>query len=118
MLNYKTVFFTLGVLQIILGISMIIPIIFQTIFNELDSSFPGLDSIGYKQIQAYLKGEMTEHGMEEDIALRTRQFSRRQVKWFRKEKIEFSVDMSHLDRDKVSGIISDIYNCLTVRNQV
>ena len=39
--NYKTVFFTLGILQIILGISMIIPIIFQIIFNELDSSFIG-----------------------------------------------------------------------------
>ena len=39
--NYKTVFFTLGVLQIILGISMIIPIIFQIIFHELDSSFIG-----------------------------------------------------------------------------
>ena len=39
--NYKTVFFTLGVLQIILGISMIIPITFQIIFNELDSSFIG-----------------------------------------------------------------------------
>ena len=31
--NYKTVFFTLGILQIILGISMMIPIIFQLIFN-------------------------------------------------------------------------------------
>jgi len=39
--NYKTVFFTLGVLQIILGTSMIIPIIFQIIFHELDSSFVG-----------------------------------------------------------------------------
>ena len=39
--NYKTVFFTLGILQIILGISMIIPIIFQLIFQELDSSFIG-----------------------------------------------------------------------------
>ncbi len=39
--NYKTVFFTLGLLQIILGISMIIPIIFQILFNELDSSFIG-----------------------------------------------------------------------------
>ena len=39
--NYKTVFFTLGVLQIILGISMIIPIFFQIVFNELDSSFIG-----------------------------------------------------------------------------
>ena len=39
MSNYKTVFFTLGVLQIILGLSMIIPLIAQFIFNELDSGF-------------------------------------------------------------------------------
>ena len=41
MSNYKTVFFTLGVLQIILGISMMIPIIFQFIYSEVDSSFIG-----------------------------------------------------------------------------
>ena len=39
MTNYKTVFFTLGILQIILGIFMLIPIIVQFIYNELDSSF-------------------------------------------------------------------------------
>tara|TARA_B100000427_G_scaffold64938_1_gene51519 strand:- start:128 stop:1576 length:1449 start_codon:yes stop_codon:yes gene_type:complete len=41
MSNYKTVFFTLGILQIILGIFMIIPIIIQFIFNEIDASFIG-----------------------------------------------------------------------------
>jgi trk system potassium uptake protein TrkH len=41
MSNYKTVFFTLGVLQIILGVSMVIPIIIQVIYNQLDSSFIG-----------------------------------------------------------------------------
>ena len=41
MSNYKTVFFTLGVLQIILGISMFIPIVIQIIYGELDSSFIG-----------------------------------------------------------------------------
>ena len=41
MSNYKTVFFTLGILQIILGISMIIPIFAQILFSELDSSFVG-----------------------------------------------------------------------------
>ena len=41
MTNYKTVFFTLGILQIILGIFMLIPIIVQFFFNELDSSFLG-----------------------------------------------------------------------------
>ena len=41
MSNYKTVFFTLGVLQIILGISMIIPILTQFVYGEIDSSFIG-----------------------------------------------------------------------------
>ena len=41
MSNYKTVFFTLGILQIILGIFMIIPIIAQFFFKEVDSSFFG-----------------------------------------------------------------------------
>ena len=41
MSNYKTVFFTLGILQIILGISMVIPILTQIIYSEIDSSFIG-----------------------------------------------------------------------------
>ena len=39
--NYKTVFFTLGILQVILGLFMLIPIIAQFIFKEVDSSFFG-----------------------------------------------------------------------------
>ena len=45
MSNYKTVFFTLGVLQIILGISMIIPILTQILYSEIDSSFIGASII-------------------------------------------------------------------------
>ena len=41
MSNYKTVFFTLGILQIILGASMFVPIIVQFIYAEIDSSFFG-----------------------------------------------------------------------------
>ena len=41
MSNYKTVFFTLGILQIILGVSMFVPIIVQFIYAEIDSSFFG-----------------------------------------------------------------------------
>ena len=41
MSNYKTVFFTLGILQIILGIFMLVPIIAQFIYDQLDSSFFG-----------------------------------------------------------------------------
>jgi trk system potassium uptake protein TrkH len=45
MSNYKTVFFTLGILQIILGVFMFIPIIFQFIYSEIDSSFFGASII-------------------------------------------------------------------------
>ena len=45
MSNYKTVFFTLGILQIILGIFMMIPIIVQFLYNEIDSSFFGASII-------------------------------------------------------------------------
>ena len=41
MSNYKTVFFTLGILQIILGIFMLIPVLAQFFYNEIDSSFFG-----------------------------------------------------------------------------
>ena len=41
MTNYKTVFFTLGILQIILGIFMLIPVIVQLVYNQIDSSFFG-----------------------------------------------------------------------------
>ena len=39
MTNNKTVFFILGILQIILGVFMIFPIIIQIIYNEFDGSF-------------------------------------------------------------------------------
>ena len=45
MSNYKTVFFTLGILQIILGIFMFIPIIAQFYYKEIDSSFFGASII-------------------------------------------------------------------------
>jgi len=41
MSNYKTLFFTLGILQIILGIFMLIPVIVQFFYKEIDSSFFG-----------------------------------------------------------------------------
>ena len=39
MSNYKTVFFTLGVLLIVLGFSMLVPITVQLIYSEFNSTF-------------------------------------------------------------------------------
>ena len=71
-------------------------------------TYPGLNSIGYRQIQAYLKNEMTLDEMKEDIVIRTRQFARRQVQWFKKEKIDLIVEMDNLDTEKIPQIIFDL----------
>ncbi len=39
MSNYKTVFFTLGILLIILGVAMMVPVVFQLIYDEFDYTF-------------------------------------------------------------------------------
>ena len=39
MSNYKTVFFTLGILLVILGVAMLIPVIFQLFYKEFNSTF-------------------------------------------------------------------------------
>ena len=39
MSNYKTVFFTLGVLLIVLGFSMLVPITIHLIYSEFNSTF-------------------------------------------------------------------------------
>jgi len=39
MSNFKTVFFILGALQIILGLSMIVPILAQFFYNQIDAGF-------------------------------------------------------------------------------
>ncbi|MBN4080882.1 tRNA (adenosine(37)-N6)-dimethylallyltransferase MiaA [Caldithrix abyssi] len=52
-----------------------------------------LDSIGYRQIISYLNGELSESELAEKIILRTRQYAKRQIQWFRKEKVKLTIEM-------------------------
>ena len=74
--------------------------------------YPALDSIGYRQIQAYLNGELTQDEMREDIIIRTRQFARRQTQWFKKETIDLIIDMDNMDRKKLPEILHCIFMTL------
>ena len=70
--------------------------------------FPALDSIGYSQIKSYLKKEISYNLMREKILIKTRQFAKRQEKWFDTESIDLTVDMGHMK----SQLISEIIHCL------
>ena len=74
--------------------------------------YPALDSIGYRQIQAYLNGELTQDEMREDIIIRTRQFARRQTQWFKKETIDLIIEMDNMDREKLPEILHCIFMTL------
>ena len=47
--NYKTVFFAIGVLLIILGVFMLIPIFVQILYDETNSTFLSSASIRLKR---------------------------------------------------------------------
>jgi len=71
-----------------------------------------LDSIGYRQIQTYLNGELTQDEMREEIIIRTRQFARHQIQWFKKETIDLIIEMDNMDRKKLPEILHCIFMTL------
>jgi tRNA dimethylallyltransferase len=71
-----------------------------------------LDSIGYRQIISFLNGVISETEMKSKINIRTRQFAKRQIQWFRKEKVDLSIDMDpkRMHGDVVKEILNGINN--------
>jgi tRNA dimethylallyltransferase len=67
-----------------------------------------LDSIGYREIISYLKGELTLEVLEKTIIIKTRQFAKRQIQWFKNEKINLTIDMDHFDINNIDNILNKI----------
>ena len=75
-----------------------------------DGIIPPLDSIGYREILSYLDNKMPLRDLEKLISLKTRQFSIRQIKWFRKEKIDLTIEMkSDISLKQLCNRIVDAY---------
>ena len=52
-----------------------------------------MDSIGYRQITAFLDGKLNKEELAAKIILRTCQYARRQLQWFRQENIDLTIDI-------------------------
>ena len=61
-------------------------------------------AIGYKEILAYLNGEITLEEAKEKIKTRTRHFAKRQITWFKKEKEVFWLDSSNFADTKEKAL--------------
>ena len=65
----------------------------QLLKDYSDAIIPPLDSIGYREIVSYIDDNTTLRSLEKTIAIKTRQFSVRQIKWFNKESIDLTIKM-------------------------
>lgn len=76
--------------------------------RKVDKPFISLNSIGYQQIHSFLNGQIKYEDMRDKIIVKTRQFARRQMQWFKKEKIDIVVESDNLDIEKIPQILHGI----------
>jgi len=60
----------------------------------VDQESHPVDSLGYRQIMAYLDGAMKREEMVERIDIETRQYARKQLKWFDREKLDLILEVT------------------------
>ncbi len=53
--------------------------------DNVPENAPGFDSIGYREVLAHLRGELTREQAIDGVAQATRRFARRQRAWFRRD---------------------------------
>ena len=46
------------------------------------------------QIISYLNGEITKKRLKNEIILKTYQYAKKQIKWFKKERIDFEINIT------------------------
>ena len=66
---------------------------------EIDKIVP-LDSLGYRDIIKYHNEEINLQDLEDKIILKTRQFSKKQLKWFKSEDINFTINIDENFKSK------------------
>ena len=81
--------------------------------NLMKQDITGLDSIGYHEINLFLKGEIDKNQLEEKIIIGTRQFAKRQMQWFAKEKLDLVISMNQLKESEIIKIL----HCIMVSNK-
>jgi len=61
-----------------------------------------MDSLGYRQIMDYLEGKVDFDEMVTLINIETRQYARKQLKWFDRERVDIRIDVFDKNRIELS----------------
>ncbi|MEE9572407.1 MAG: tRNA (adenosine(37)-N6)-dimethylallyltransferase MiaA, partial [Candidatus Neomarinimicrobiota bacterium] len=85
----------------------------ETLLSKYDTkNVHPLDSIGYKQVVSYLNGVLSYQEMIDEINIKTRQYAKKQLIWFKNEPIDLELDISNNTNlaEMISVIISNYNN--------
>lgn len=78
----------------------------EEILNDY-SNITALQAIGYREVIAYLKAEMTFEEMKEKIKQNTRRYAKRQITWFKKND-KIMLDRTKKDEELIEIILKNI----------
>jgi tRNA dimethylallyltransferase len=78
--------------------------------KDKNTKIPALNSIGYQEIIRYIKGGLSKDKLIESVIIKTRQYAKKQMKWFKKEDIDLLIDLTNLNEIDFHKYICDIYN--------
>ncbi|MEC7822523.1 MAG: tRNA (adenosine(37)-N6)-dimethylallyltransferase MiaA, partial [Candidatus Neomarinimicrobiota bacterium] len=68
-----------------------------------------LDYIGFDEIASYLSGHINLDEASERIIIRTRQYAKRQLKWFDTQGFDIVIDADNINSDDIVDKIVQIY---------
>ncbi|WP_020675744.1 tRNA (adenosine(37)-N6)-dimethylallyltransferase MiaA [Geopsychrobacter electrodiphilus] len=74
---------------------------------DYGENLKSLQTLGYREALAYLRGEASRDEIKDMIALQTRRYAKRQLTWFRKESETIWVD-SCQESDRVLDLIDNL----------
>ena len=87
----------------------------ETLLSKYDvNDVHPLDSIGYRQVISYLKGNLNHQEMIDEINIRTHQYVKKQLTWFNNEPIDLEIDKS--DYTNITEIVSEIILNYNIQN--
>lgn len=76
---------------------------------EKYKNFPtAMQGLGYKEVVAYLKGNMTKEEMIETLKQETRRYAKRQLTWFRKNKQTIWLNALDKKEENIKKILGEI----------
>ncbi len=69
-----------------------------------DENLASMNSIGYKQALSYIKGRMTKDEMIADIQQKSRQYAKKQITWYKKDRSIHWIDQAELSSTDIKRV--------------